>query len=80
MGNDGGGRRELSASPTRAWSWRFVSATASSAASYGEPLTDEGGRRRSWCWRMGKLGGEELNFSSDVDVCYFYSTDAGAGG
>ena len=24
---------------------------------------------------MGKLGGEELNFSSDVDVCYFYSTD-----
>ena len=28
---------------------------------------------------MGKLGGEELNFSSDIDVCYFYSTDAGAG-
>ena len=27
---------------------------------------------------MGKLGGEELNFSSDIDVCYFYSTDAGA--
>jgi [glutamine synthetase] adenylyltransferase / [glutamine synthetase]-adenylyl-L-tyrosine phosphorylase len=27
---------------------------------------------------MGKLGGEELNFSSDVDVCYFYSTDAGS--
>ena len=26
---------------------------------------------------MGKLGGEELNFSSDVDVVYFYSTDAG---
>jgi glutamate-ammonia-ligase adenylyltransferase len=26
---------------------------------------------------MGKLGGEELNFSSDVDVCYFYATDAG---
>lgn len=27
---------------------------------------------------MGKLGGEELNFSSDVDVIYFYSTDAGS--
>jgi glutamate-ammonia-ligase adenylyltransferase len=27
---------------------------------------------------MGKLGGEELNFSSDVDVMYFYSTDAGS--
>jgi glutamate-ammonia-ligase adenylyltransferase len=29
---------------------------------------------------MGKLGGEELNFSSDVDVCYFYATDAGQAG
>ena len=29
---------------------------------------------------MGKLGGDELNFSSDIDVCYFYSTDAGAAG
>src|SRR5579871_4679788 len=29
---------------------------------------------------MGKLGGQELNFSSDIDVCYFYSTDAGAAG
>ncbi|HVZ72148.1 MAG TPA: hypothetical protein VHJ20_07220 [Polyangia bacterium] len=29
---------------------------------------------------MGKLGGEELNFSSDVDVIYFYSTDAGHAG
>jgi glutamate-ammonia-ligase adenylyltransferase len=26
---------------------------------------------------MGKLGGQELNFSSDIDVIYFYSTDAG---
>ncbi len=29
---------------------------------------------------MGKLGGEELNFSSDVDVIYVYSSDAGAAG
>src|SRR5450432_3341041 len=29
---------------------------------------------------MGKLGGQELNFSSDVDVCYFYATDAGHAG
>ena len=27
---------------------------------------------------MGKLGGEELNFSSDVDSVYLYSTDEGA--
>lgn len=29
---------------------------------------------------MGKLGGEELNFSSDVDVIYVYSSDAGSAG
>jgi glutamate-ammonia-ligase adenylyltransferase len=29
---------------------------------------------------MGKLGGEELNFSSDVDLVYLYSTDEGAAG
>jgi [glutamine synthetase] adenylyltransferase / [glutamine synthetase]-adenylyl-L-tyrosine phosphorylase len=29
---------------------------------------------------MGKLGGEELNFSSDVDVIYVYSSDQGEAG
>lgn len=29
---------------------------------------------------MGKLGGEELNFASDVDVIYFYSSDNGSAG
>ncbi|HUH02139.1 MAG TPA: bifunctional [glutamate--ammonia ligase]-adenylyl-L-tyrosine phosphorylase/[glutamate--ammonia-ligase] adenylyltransferase [Kofleriaceae bacterium] len=29
---------------------------------------------------MGKLGGEELNFASDVDVIYVYSGDAGGAG
>jgi glutamate-ammonia-ligase adenylyltransferase len=46
----------------------------------GEPRTDEGGPVRFVVMAMGKLGGEELNFSSDVDVCYFYDTDAGAAG
>jgi len=26
---------------------------------------------------MGKLGGEELNFSSDIDLLYLYSSDDG---
>ncbi len=45
----------------------------------GVPESDEPGapRPRFVVMGMGKLGGEELNFSSDVDVCYFYSTDAG---
>jgi glutamate-ammonia-ligase adenylyltransferase len=29
---------------------------------------------------MGKLGGEELNFASDVDLIFVYSSDAGAAG
>jgi glutamate-ammonia-ligase adenylyltransferase len=29
---------------------------------------------------MGKLGGDELNFSSDVDLIYLYSTDEGQAG
>jgi len=46
---------------------------------YGEPLTEEG-PASFVVLAMGKLGGEELNFSSDVDVCYFYSSDAGQAG
>ena len=44
----------------------------------GEPRADDGAPVRFVVMGMGKLGGDELNFSSDVDVCYFYSTDAGA--
>ena len=29
---------------------------------------------------MGKLGGEELNFSSDIDIVYLYATDDGRAG
>jgi glutamate-ammonia-ligase adenylyltransferase len=45
----------------------------------GVPVSDEPGGPppRFVVMGMGKLGGEELNFSSDVDVIYFYSTDAG---
>jgi [glutamine synthetase] adenylyltransferase / [glutamine synthetase]-adenylyl-L-tyrosine phosphorylase len=46
----------------------------------GPPRADNGAPGRFVVMAMGKLGGEELNFSSDVDVCYFYSTDAGAAG
>ncbi|HZL21393.1 MAG TPA: hypothetical protein VFG23_26905 [Polyangia bacterium] len=46
----------------------------------GPPRADSGEPGRFVVMAMGKLGGEELNFSSDVDVCYFYSTDAGAAG
>src|SRR5215831_12499577 len=48
---------------------------------YGAPryLDDDGALRDAHLAviGMGKLGGEELNFSSDVDVIYVYSSDAG---
>ena len=50
-------------------------------ARYGAPLyTDDDGTEREAMLSvigMGKLGGEELNFSSDVDVIYVYSSDQG---
>ncbi len=46
----------------------------------GAPRADSGAPGRFVVMAMGKLGGEELNFSSDIDVCYFYSTDAGSAG
>ncbi|MCG5051598.1 MAG: bifunctional [glutamate--ammonia ligase]-adenylyl-L-tyrosine phosphorylase/[glutamate--ammonia-ligase] adenylyltransferase [Myxococcales bacterium] len=48
-------------------------------AGYGEPTSPEG-PPGFVVLGLGKLGGHELNFSSDVDLCYFYSTDEGQAG
>jgi glutamate-ammonia-ligase adenylyltransferase len=45
---------------------------------FGEPRAAAGGRARFTVLGMGKLGGEELNAGSDVDLIYFYDTDDGA--
>jgi [glutamine synthetase] adenylyltransferase / [glutamine synthetase]-adenylyl-L-tyrosine phosphorylase len=53
-------------------------------ARYGVPryLDDNGNERiaKLAVIGMGKLGGEELNFASDVDVIYVYSSDHGEAG
>ncbi|HEY5923875.1 MAG TPA: bifunctional [glutamate--ammonia ligase]-adenylyl-L-tyrosine phosphorylase/[glutamate--ammonia-ligase] adenylyltransferase, partial [Kofleriaceae bacterium] len=53
-------------------------------ARYGEPryIDDDGVTHtaRLAVIGMGKLGGEELNFASDVDVIYVYSSDQGEAG
>jgi glutamate-ammonia-ligase adenylyltransferase len=53
-------------------------------ARYGPPrYVDDAGVERDaelCVIGMGKLGGEELNFSSDVDVIYIYTSDAGSAG
>lgn len=53
-------------------------------ARYGPPRhVDDSGHTRDTelvVIGMGKLGGEELNFSSDVDVIYIYTADTGSAG
>ena len=48
---------------------------------YGEPFyyTSDGEKRKSefTILSLGKLGGRELNFSSDIDILYLYSSDKG---
>jgi [glutamine synthetase] adenylyltransferase / [glutamine synthetase]-adenylyl-L-tyrosine phosphorylase len=49
-------------------------------AEYGEVTVEERGRQRPVKFvvlGMGKFGGEELNFSSDIDLIYLYERDAG---
>lgn len=45
---------------------------------FGPPLTSRGEEGRFVVLGMGKLGGDELNPGSDVDLLYFYDTDDGA--
>ena len=49
-------------------------------ARHGEPCKESGRPCRFVVFGMGKLGGEELNFSSDIDLIYLYETDRGAAG
>lgn len=45
---------------------------------YGAPRTSSGQNARFVVLGMGKLGGEELNAGSDIDLVYLYDTDDGA--
>jgi glutamate-ammonia-ligase adenylyltransferase len=72
--------RELSALAAVLLDGAIGRLSAELAARFGPPLTDEGQRCRFVVFGMGKLGGDELNFSSDIDLIYVYETDAGAAG
>ena len=47
------------------------------AARHGEPLAGDGSPCASAVIGLGKLGGRELNLSSDVDILIIYDTDEG---
>ena len=44
-------------------------------AAHGAPLGPDGQRAQLWVVGMGKLGGRELNVSSDIDLIYIYDHD-----
>ncbi len=44
-------------------------------ARHGQPLNAQGQRVDLWIVGMGKLGGRELNVSSDIDLIYVYEDD-----
>ncbi len=76
--------RELSRLAEACFDAAIAHATAALTDRFGAPrYIDDAGRERdaTLCViGMGKLGGEELNFSSDVDVIYCYASDRGAAG
>ena len=52
-------------------------ATSWARQRFGEPVRVDGRPSTFVVLGMGKLGGEELNAGSDVDLIYFYDTDEG---
>jgi glutamate-ammonia-ligase adenylyltransferase len=53
--------------------------SAELSAGYGEPVCSDSAPGFS-VLAMGKLGGDELNFSSDIDVLFIYASDDGHAG
>ena len=47
---------------------------------HGAPLGAEGTRAQLWVVGMGKLGGRELNVSSDIDLVYVFDVDGDTAG
>ena len=53
----------------------LVAAQQEFDATHGAPLNEQGQRIDLWVVGMGKLGGRELNVSSDIDLIYVYEDD-----
>jgi len=66
--------REITALAEGALEAAVTNVRARLAEEWGEPLVD-GRPARFVVLGMGKLGGEELNYSSDVDLVYVYEKD-----
>ncbi|WP_437726583.1 bifunctional [glutamate--ammonia ligase]-adenylyl-L-tyrosine phosphorylase/[glutamate--ammonia-ligase] adenylyltransferase [Sorangium sp. So ce861] len=69
--------RELTALAEATIEVALAEAASAVTARFGEPRTATGARSKFVVLGMGKLGGEELNAGSDVDLIYLYDTDEG---
>ncbi|MBV8072964.1 MAG: hypothetical protein JO270_23885 [Acidobacteriaceae bacterium] len=59
----------------------LLSVTAELELRYGSPTSDDGQRRAEFSvLALGKLGGRELNYSSDVDLMFVYSDNGETSG
>ncbi len=58
----------------------LAAAQAEQDARFGAPLNAAGQRIDFWVVGMGKLGGRELNVSSDIDLIYLYEEDGQTAG
>src|SRR6185437_15832743 len=73
---------ELSAFADQAIDAAYAQARARLIAIHGEPRAESGGKQPLLIIAMGKLGGRELNFSSDIDLVFLFPEhgDTGAAG
>ncbi|WP_437309164.1 bifunctional [glutamate--ammonia ligase]-adenylyl-L-tyrosine phosphorylase/[glutamate--ammonia-ligase] adenylyltransferase [Sorangium sp. So ce388] len=69
--------RELTALAEATVEVALAEAVSAVTARFGEPRTATGARSKFVVLGMGKLGGDELNAGSDVDLIYLYDTDEG---
>ncbi len=49
-------------------------------AEFGKPRTESGGEARFAVIALGKMGGQELNYSSDIDLMFLYSENGETAG
>ncbi|MGL6095291.1 MAG: bifunctional [glutamate--ammonia ligase]-adenylyl-L-tyrosine phosphorylase/[glutamate--ammonia-ligase] adenylyltransferase, partial [Fimbriiglobus sp.] len=72
--------RELSRAADAALEVALQTALRSATKKLGQPTTADGTAARVAALAFGKLGGEELNYSSDIDLMFVYDRDGEAVG
>ncbi len=69
--------RELSSLADATVQFAYEYSRARLCELYGQAVSPEGNPIGFVVFGMGKLGGQDLNFSSDIDLLYMYESDAG---